>query len=692
MAARFAKTLSILSPDADDGDSAMEIRRGILGLALLVCVPLALAQPAKKPRRETQIAGKTIAAWTAELESGKADPVVLRALAQAGPEAKSAIPTLIKQLEGEPTLTQVIVVLTLAKIGPDAVPALRKALDSRTPNTRVLAARTLGLLGESAALPNLLAALSDREPTVRRVVATALGQLNNKAATGTLKKALDDADEETRVEAAASLWTLAGDLAVVAPLRKALSSKDEPLRLRALQTLAEIGPRAREALDDVATAFKDESLAVRLQAAQTFPRLGGAADKALPVITAALKNKDDRLDAVAALTGLASDEKASAQLVSLGTDADAAIRREVASVGLVEKGLQDADVAVRWWSALHALGRKPSAAQLDELILILREGLLADDKKQPHADAILSVRQPGRATTLLTALLRDGSARLRLEAAQLLALPGLDARPALDALSAALASDDKQLRRAAAEAIASLGPEMIPRLRTLLDDTDARVRESAARALAGIGVPARSLAGKLLERMREGEAAVRIQAALAYWRVEGESEPPLALLDNLLKDVDINERWEAVEAIGLIASEARPAIRGLTEVLVNLLKDRDARVRAMAARWLWRRVRQSKPVVPLMRDVLGGRDALARRIALETLGELDEDARPALLLIAALDERDATLRLAAIEALARLAFARLGKGKEAAQYLAAVDAKDEATQKKLAAILHPEKP
>ncbi|MFQ3593634.1 MAG: HEAT repeat domain-containing protein, partial [Gemmataceae bacterium] len=343
-----------------------------------------------------------------------------------------------------------------------------------------------------------------------------------------------------------------------------------------------------------------------------------------------------------------------------------------------------------------------------------REGLLADDKKQPHADTILSVRHPMRATTALLTLLREGSARLRLEATQLLALPGLDARPAVEPLLASLASEDKLLRRAAAEALGAIGPEMLPRLRTLLDSSDPRVREAAARAVARIGIPARALAGKLLERLREGEAAERIQAALAYWRVEGESEGPLAVLDNLLKDVDINERWEAVEVIGQIASEAQPPIKGLTEVLVNLLKDRDARVRAMAARWLWRRVRQSKPVVPLLRDVLSGRDALARRFALETLGELDEEARPTPLLVAALEERDPNQRLAAIEGLARLgdtqtlltalsgksrtaegarlAFTRLGKGAEAAQYLAALEAKDEAARKRLSALLHPQRP
>jgi len=687
----------------------MQLRPGLVALVLLFGMAVAWPQSDKKPRRETHVAGKSIAAWTAELEKGQPEPAVLRALMQAGPEAKPAIAPLVKHLEGEANFTQMLVVLTLAKIGPDAVPALRKAMDSRSANTRALAARTLGLIGDSAALPSLLAALSDRDPSVRRVAATALGQLGNKAAVGSLKKLLDDTDEETRIEAAAALWSLGNDSSGLVALRVALSSKEESLRLRALQILADMGAKARAAREEVASCLKEEALAVRLQAAQTHYRLSGSSGPALAVLRQALKKKDDRLDAVAALTALADDAAAAALLREWASDADVSIRREVASVGLVSKGVEDRDVAVRWWSALHAVQHKPAAAQLDELVLILREAWLSDVNKQPHAERILSVRSPTRATTALLTLVREGSARLRLEAMQLLALPGLDARPALDTILSQLASDDKFLRRAAAEALAAIGPELLPRLRTLLDDNDPRVRAAAARAVAFIGVPARRLADKLLQRLQEGEPAECIQAALAYWRVEGVSEAPLAVLDYLLKDVDLDERWEAVEVIGQIASEAQPPIKGLTEVLVNLLKDRDARVRAMAARWLWRRVRQSKPVVPLLRDVLSGRDVLARRIALETLGELDEEARPTPLLVAALQERDPNLRLAAIEGLARvgdkqallqslsgpartaegarLAFARLGKGQEAAQYLSAVQNKDQAEQKRLAGLL-----
>jgi HEAT repeat protein len=684
-----------------------------IGLALLLASSSTLAQPGTKPRRETEINGKPITAWLADLESEKADAVLpaLSALMRAGPEARPAVPALVKLLSGEANLTQVLVVLTLSKIGPEAVPALRKAMDSRSPRTRELAAKALGLIGDPAAVPSVLAYLNDGEPAVRRAVMVALRQLNARAAAPLMKKQLEDRDEDTRLEAALSLWHLAEAKEAIACLRGLLGSSSEDVVLRALAALGEMGPTAAPATAELEPLLKSPSTEVRLSAATTHHRISGKSEPGLKVIRAALEDKETRLAAVAALTTFAGDEAADTELANISKNADVFMRREAASALLSDAGLTDPDPAVRWWSALAGLRRKPASARLDALILTLREGLRATPQGDPLADDILSITYRDRAALALMALLRQGSSRVRVEAARLLSMPGLDLRPMLDDLLAYFASEDLFLRRAVAEAVGRVGPEVLPKLRSRLDDADPRVREAAARAIGIIGVPARGTRDALLARLRDPEPPVRIAAALAYWRVEAESETPLALLDNLLKDVDIPERWEAVEAIGIIAVEARPAIKGLTEVLVNGLKDRDARVRATAAKWLWRRVAQSKPVVPLMRDILAGRDSLAKIIAIETLGELDEEARPGPLLLAALEDRDATLRLAAIEGLARqqdtatllrgldgtprtaeaarLAFALLGKGKEAADYLAARAAGDEPAQKRLAKVLHP---
>ena len=77
------------------------------------------------------------------------------------------------------------------------------------------------------------------------------------------------------------------------------------------------------------------------------------------------------------------------------------------------------------------------------------------------------------------------------------------------------------------------------------------------------------------------------------------------------------------------------------------------RVRTQAAKWLWRRVRQAKVVVPLLRETVGDRDVTARLTAVETLGEMGAEDRVVPLLLQALEDRDVGVRLAAIEGLAR---------------------------------------
>jgi HEAT repeat protein len=117
--------------------------------------------------------------------------------------------------------------------------------------------------------------------------------------------------------------------------------------------------------------------------------------------------------------------------------------------------------------------------------------------------------------------------------------------------------------------------------------------------------------------------------------------------------VDNADRWEAVEGIGIVGLEARPLIKGILEVLYNAVKDRDVRVRMQAGKWLWRRVRDGKVIVPLVRDGVTDRDVIAKLTAIETLGELGAESRVVPLLAQALEDRDVVVRLVAEEALAR---------------------------------------
>lgn len=639
------------------------MRRWVGGVALVLVLLAvsgpAAAQPGKKGRPESVVNGRPISSWVKDLTSGKSEQMVpaINALMRAGPEARPAVPALVRILTGEPSFTQLLAVLVLARIGPDAVPELRKALDSKSAKGRELAARALGVIGDPSAVSGLVARLKeDKDDNVRRSAATALRQMSARPALPALRAALDDADPEVRVEAAWAVWHIGNEARGVPVLTRALKEKDEDLLTRALSALRDMGPKAKDAADAVAALLKHDNVDLRLLAAQTHHRLTGKTD-GLAVVTAALKDAETKQRAAAALAEFRATDEAGKLAAVLLADREANVRREAATwagpSGL-EGALNDPDLGVRWWAALGLLSGKGTKKRDDDgLLLELRAAQGTSSKGEPNSDAVLNVLASERAAPALAAILTDGPARYHADAARALALPGMDARPALDALLTAIRSDDSALRRAAAEALAGIGPEQLPRLRKLLDDTDPKVRESAARTIGRIGVPARSLTAALAGRLRDMDAGVRTQAALALWSVDAQSEAPLKVLDLVLKDVDNKDRWEAIEAIGVIATEAIPTIRGLTEVLVNALKDRDPRVRAVAAKWLWRRVKQAKPVMPLLRDVLGGRDAFARLVAVETLGELDPEASPGPVLLAALEERDQPIRLAAIEGLAR---------------------------------------
>jgi HEAT repeat protein len=157
----------------------------------------------------------------------------------------------------------------------------------------------------------------------------------------------------------------------------------------------------------------------------------------------------------------------------------------------------------------------------------------------------------------------------------------------------------------------------------------------------------------LTAALKDADGSVRTQAALALWNIDQDAERALAVLNQVLKDLDVKDRWEAIDAFGQISVEVRPAIRGMTEVLVNGLKDRDPRVRIYSARWLFRRTRQARLVTPLLRDGVSDRDSLVRLATVESLGELGAEGKIVELMSTALQDRDVSVRLAAEEGLAR---------------------------------------
>jgi HEAT repeat protein len=664
------------------------VRAALLVLALVMTAtsPSHAQRPKKAEPREPVVSGKTVSAWIKELE-GKAvlgRVQAINALIQAGPEARKAVPALIGLFrDRDSTFLHPLAAVALARIGPDAVPQLGKMLADEAETIRGGCALALGLIGPSArpAVGALTTALADRTSVVRFAAAQALGRIGSPARTAlpALRKALADSDSSVRVGAAQALFLIAGDTRGVPVLAAEVRDAKGTATSAAIAVLAEMGPKAKEAAKDLqALAHKAGQPALRLQSAEAWYRVSGDS-AALAVVEKALADPSAELrrSAVATLGSLGGVAKAVALLVKLLGDSDPLIRREAAcalcdrsvkvepAVKALQAGLRDADVGVRWWSALALAASETDLRRLEEDVLraFHLAFLPVGEKETPPARTIQEVQAPAstRAVPALVEVLKNRPARLRIEAARALALLGLDARAAQPALLEALTSDDTLVRRGAADALGQMGTEALPTLRRLLTNPNPHLRDGAARALGQMGLPARSAVGGLTAALKDSESTVRVQAALALWNIDQNAELALPTLTSVLKDVDNKDRWEAIDALGQISVEARPAIRGMTEVLLGAVKDRDARVRVHAARWLHRRVNKPLVVAALLRDCVTDRDPLVRRTAVLALGELGAEGRIVELMSTALQDRDVSVRLAAEEGLARTGAEMVGQ-------------------------------
>lgn len=206
----------------------------------------------------------------------------------------------------------------LIKMGAPAFSALLQALEHPSFEVRQEAARTLGKIGDPAALPALSAALKRASFGTRRAAVEALHALGDVRAVPTLLAALKDRDAEVREEAAVALATLItpGDAAAVPALSEALKDQSWRVRARAIRALDTIGDvRAVPAL---VQALKDrEEWSVRRDAAAALARLASRHPvpelrAALPILRRLLRGWPSGDEAEAYRAALARIEEATA--------------------------------------------------------------------------------------------------------------------------------------------------------------------------------------------------------------------------------------------------------------------------------------------------------------------------------------------------------------------------------------------
>lgn len=518
------------------------------------------------------------------------------------------------------------------------VNTLVKALKSKDAEARAKAARALGDLGAGAkpAVAALVGVLADDDAEVRGRAAYALGQIGDKRkeVVDGLARAAIDKDPAVRRAAFKAFRALKLPRDVTMPLMaKILKNAAPEDALAAIHTLAsagkeavpflcdccqhegaaywaclalgEIGPDAADAVPDLMKLQQHEQPDVRLQAMVTLGEIGPAAKKALPGLTNALENDDFpgvRYAAAYAIGQIGESNDDAVEALKNAEKADDPFLKVVSAWALTRLVPDDAETV---------------QMAVEQIVAGLKSEKV--EVRQTAARALAETRAPAEVV-----------------GPQLLDLLG-DADPAVVAN--------------AIDALASLGPKIVPRVAKALERKPLQLY--AVRILARIGPDAKESIPALvaaLAKAPEGDLRRELQFTLGII-----GPPAKPAVDELLKSVasdDETIRNSAVFALGRIgpaAKKADPALR-------KLLGDEEEFARALA---LWALVRiepgDAKLVaqaVPVFTKGLSGEREVARIESAATLGLLGSSAKSALpALKKALSDESPAVRQAAQKAI-----------------------------------------
>lgn len=468
------------------------------------------------------------------------------------------------------TAVRVAAIRALAACAPDEPEPILAALDDPMVEVRLAAAEGLGACTAvaSAVVSALVARLA--APDLGVVAARSLGRLGQSA---TLVAALDSAQGDARVAVAAGLAALPPEAVDGPTLAALISLATEPvpaLRVAAVAGLLSRGGEPGEVT--VSRLVRDDpSPEVRLAAITALhsaPRLGAAGRSAL---RAALADRDPRVAEVA---------RAAARGTPLERAPDLLDRRRASA--LVDEAGVD---------ALPAL-----------LVALHDERFGADDTERRRAVAsalaTLATRFPGEREAVVSALaLRLADALPGVRGAAARALAALAERHVAPVLAELLVRAERDERREVALALSMLDSgalgavavrdpdaairECVARatsdrghLQLLLDDAEQGVADAAAERLAALGE------SSLLSLVFEGSEAVgprKQRAALLAFATLGDWPAGVSrAVTAALGDGDPSVRTTAVRVLGLTG-------RSPSEALARLEGDGDDGVRWAAA-------------------------------------------------------------------------------------------------------------
>lgn len=180
--------------------------------------------------------------------------VAARSLGRMG--VPDAVDPLLDALAGPQALPAGVVTMALLHIGPPAEEPLRQlGLTHESPTARRIAAELLGVNGTFAAVPALNhLATNDPDPAVRTAAVGALGRIGHPNAVDTLVACLDEHDVPPLAAAAARSLGQVGSPQPVQALARAVRHENHQVATSAADALVRLGSDGRAALRDMARA------------------------------------------------------------------------------------------------------------------------------------------------------------------------------------------------------------------------------------------------------------------------------------------------------------------------------------------------------------------------------------------------------------------------------------------------------
>lgn len=488
----------------------------------------------------------------------------------------------------------------------EIVPQLEKLLADKDPQVQWRTARALADYGDLAqsAAPGLRKLLSGNDPIVQYHAAVALGKIGDRSdeTVDALVAAATSEDARVARAAIAALRHLKpGPQRVMPALEQVLQSDDDAIVLHALEAIVELGgeavPLLNEALQRPKTAYL---------ACTAIEQIGPPAADTVPALTELLGKTHHSHLLIADLLALAS----------IGPAAESAAPQIVPLLEMPN----DKTVPVAAAYALGAIGAQNVDAPL-------QQALAKDD---PFLQMV--------AAWSLAKLHPDDQAALQ---------------QAVDKLTEGLASDDAQIRNAAAKGLQMLQPppDMVaPALMEVIKDPDPEVSANVVNALAGLGEAVVPRATKALQNPEYRGIAVRVLTQLGP--KAGDAVQPLMDAISASAD-DLDFRTDAQLALAAIGPAAAPAI----DVLVEGISSDHQGVRESSLYALRQIGPGASAAVPALVDRMladDAFDAMAAAWALARIapGDSDVAGKAVPKLISGLSSPDDTTRLESVDALA----------------------------------------